>query len=235
MRVHLARASASEVPAGDGWLAPNETQIQAELRFPRRLADWRLGRWVAKRAVAAALGMDPARPERIEVLAGPGGAPGARLLAGGRMGPISLSLSHSGDDGFAVAASGDVELGCDVESLEPRSEDFVADYFTDVERNWIRAADEARSLRANLLWSAKESALKALGEGLRMDTRAVEVSASLDPEPQARWLSLRVAVPDGRTFAGFWRIAEERVWTVVAAVPIRWGPNVPQTELDVSL
>ncbi len=222
LRVHLARATAPDVPAGVGWLAPTEARVLSDLRFARRVADWRLGRWVAKRAVAAAFGLDHDRPERIEVLATPGGAPAARLLSGSPPGPISLSLSHSGGVGFAAVAPGDLELGCDVEALEPRSDAFVADYFTEAERAWIRRGGSLRSVRATLLWSAKESALKALGEGLRLDTRSVEVEAPApDGSHSAEWRSLAVDVPDGRTFPGFWRIREGRVWTVVAGAPIR--------------
>ncbi len=197
--------------------------------FPRRVADWRLGRWVAKRAVAAALGADSGRPEQIEVLATPGGAPAARLLSEPGVRPLSLSLSHSGGVGFAAAAAEHVELGCDVESLEARSVEFVEDYFTESERAWIRDREAARDLRPNILWSAKESALKALGEGLRMDTRSVEVAVPLPagPDPGAAWGPLRVAAPDGRAFSGFWRVGQERVWTVVAGSAIRLEPDVP--------
>ena len=63
-------------------------------------------------------------------------------------------------------------LGCDLEVIEPRSEEFVADYFTTEEQKMVSQAPIAdRSKLLALLWSAKESALKALREGLRFDTR----------------------------------------------------------------
>jgi len=221
--VHVARAAAVEVPAGTAWLTETESRVYDGLRFERRAADWRLGRWVAKRALAAALGLDPDRPRDIEVLASPGGAPTARVLRGNVGQPVSVSLSHSGGFGFAAAAVGTVGLGCDVEAVEARSEAFVADYFTANERAWIEDGSNTRDLRANLLWSAKESALKALGEGLRMDTRSVE--AEVEPVPGAgestEWNVLSVAVPDGRVFPGFWRALDGRVWTLAAEAPIR--------------
>ena len=51
-------------------------------------------------------------------------------------------------------------------SIEPRSDAFVADYFTIEEQALVArasAADRDRILA--LLWSGKESALKALREG----------------------------------------------------------------------
>ncbi len=52
------------------------------------------------------------------------------------------------------------------------SDAFVADYFAPEEQTLIAHSSPAdRELMLALLWSAKESALKALREGLRLDTR----------------------------------------------------------------
>jgi 4'-phosphopantetheinyl transferase len=215
--VHLARATAGELPAGEAWLTAQEAGVHASLRIPRRAGDWRLGRWVAKAAAASAAGLEDFRPEDIEVLAAPGGAPSVAFLAGSTAPPIAVSLSHSGGVGFAAAAAAPFGLGCDVETLEARSAAFVADYFTEAERLWIEDDRSPVHLRANLLWSAKESVLKALGEGLRMDTRAVEVEAvaAADGDP-GQWRALAVTVPGGRTFPAVWRVLDGRVWTVAA-------------------
>ena len=67
-------------------------------------------------------------------------------------------------------------MGCDLEMIEPRSDAFVADYFTVEEQALVARASAAdRSRLLALLWSAKESALKALRAGLRLDTRCVIV------------------------------------------------------------
>jgi 4'-phosphopantetheinyl transferase len=220
--VHLTWATVGEVPAVEGWLTAKEEEVYRGLKVPRRAADWRLGRWVAKGAVAAALDRDPGERRIIEILASPGGAPVARLVEPGSEARIALSLSHCGGLGFAAATPGDLRIGCDVEAVEPRSEEFVRDYFTADEERWILAAGADGPFRANLLWSAKESALKALGEGLRMDTRAVEVEAvaphGADP---GSWRPLAVETPGGRSFPGLWRTREGRVWTVVAERPFR--------------
>ncbi|MGZ6641917.1 MAG: hypothetical protein ACXVFT_08780 [Solirubrobacteraceae bacterium] len=71
------------------------------LRLAKRRDDWRLGRWTAKAAVAAWLGVGA---ERIEVLAAADGAPDAWL--DGAPVPVSLSLSHRA--GRALAAVTDI-------------------------------------------------------------------------------------------------------------------------------
>jgi 4'-phosphopantetheinyl transferase len=220
--VHLTWATVGELPTSDGWLTEKEGEVYRGLRIPRRAADWRLGRWVAKGAVAAALRRDPADPRGIEVLASSGGAPVARLVGKGAEAHVALSLSHCGGLGFAAATPGCLRLGCDVETVEPRSEEFVRDYFTAEEGRWILAAGADGGLRVNLLWSAKESALKALGEGLRMDTRSVEVETIPDPGADAgAWRHLTVETPGDGRFPGLWRAGEGRVWTVVAERPFR--------------
>ena len=76
-------------------------------------------------------------------------------------------------------------LGCDLEIVEPRSDAFVADYFTAEEQEVVRQACPAdRFALIALIWSAKESALKALQSGLRIDTRSLSVALD-DPNTAA--------------------------------------------------
>jgi 4'-phosphopantetheinyl transferase len=133
-----------------------------------------------------------------------------------------------------------VALGCDLEIIEPRSESFTADYFTAEEQELVaRARADDRSRLLALLWSGKESALKALREGLRLDTRSVVVSLDdveqggaenetrrasdsvLTPRPHAvnRWLPFHVRCTSGQVFHGWWRNTENLVRTLVAAPP----------------
>ena len=74
------------------------------------------------------------------------------------------------------------------------------------------------------LWSAKESALKALQEGLRLDTRSVSVRPSGWAGEVDRWYPLQVHCEHGEVFDGWWQRADNLVRTMVArpkpAVPI---------------
>ena len=124
-----------------------------------------------------------------------------------------------------------MRLGCDLEKVEKRSRSFEETFFNTAELAMLeqqKNGDRARLV--TLIWSAKESALKALREGLRMDTRAVEVSltGSLVGD---EWTPLTVRHGAGESFRGLWRTHEEFVLTVVAEMEpemIRcrheWGP-----------
>jgi 4'-phosphopantetheinyl transferase len=215
IEVGWATAALADVPPDDGWLGPRELGVLERLRFPRRRETWRLGRFAVKRLLGD-----------VEVLPSPEGPP--RAFRGDSPLPLSLSLSHRDGVAVCVAAPGDVALGCDVERIEPRSAAFLADFLTESER---AAAAVSPELLANLMWSAKESALKALRVGLARDTRELEVSIG---EADAPWREL--VVDDragGRSLPGVWRRAGDHVLTIVSwparPVPIgaagRLGPR----------
>ena len=86
-----------------------------------------------------------------------------------------------------------------------------------------------QSRTVTLLWSAKESALKALHEGLRLDTRSIVVQLAGEEEPPSRWKNLRVRSHSGNTFRGWWRTEGNFVETVVAS-----PPPEPPIQLTVS-
>lgn len=217
MDLVAAWAPSSSVPGDDGWLSPAEREVLEGLRLPKRIRDWRVGRWTAKHAVLRALGAPTLSFDDVEILAGPGGAPSPRVLAEGSWSPVSLSLSHSGGVGFAVAVGEVIRIGCDVEVVADRSDAFLRDYLTEAERAWVTTDPRERGRRAMVVWSAKESALKVLGEGLRLDTRSVEVTVPGRVGDQATsWLSLSARTCGGERFPGYWCRVGDFVWTVVA-------------------
>src|SRR5438067_11791822 len=84
-----------------------------------------------------------------------------------------------------------------------------------------------RDVIATLLWSAKESALKAMSAGLRLDTRSVVVnrrgmttdgdaSSSWRPTNGNGWSPLQVEHSGNRVFYGWWRLSDHFIRTVVA-------------------
>ena len=182
--------SLAEVPAGDGWLGASERATLERLTLAKRRSDWRLGRYTAKAAAAAFLGVED---RRIEVVASPGGAPVA-VLDGART-EVELSLSHRAGRAVAVVAPPGPAVGCDIELVEPRSAAFVRQWFADGERALVEAAPpDQRPWLANLIWSAKEAATKAIGEGLRLDVARARVTFGLGeaaPGTDA-WRRLRV-------------------------------------------
>jgi 4'-phosphopantetheinyl transferase len=213
--------SLADVPADDGWLGPVEAQVLAGLRVEKRRADWRLGRFAAKAAVATWLGVPSAR---VEIVAAPDGAPEAWI--DGRRAPVSLSLSHRAGRALAAVGEADMALGCDLELIEPRSPAFLTDWLAPPEQAIVaRAGADRADLTANLLWTAKEAAAKVLREGLRLDVRqAVATPDGLD-STSAGWRGLLITwADDGARVTGWWR-AEPRWVMAVAAEP---PPSAPR-------
>jgi 4'-phosphopantetheinyl transferase len=221
VHVYWLEQSDGDVPSGDEWLSATERARLDGLHIPKRHADWRLGRWTAKCAVSAYLNLarDSAALAAVELRPAPSGAP--LVFIHGRPAPVALSLSHSHGTGLCVVAAPRAEVGCDLETVEPRSPAFLADYFTDEERNLVaRTPPAMRDRVLTLLWSAKESALKALGYGLRLDTRSVNAApAGFLQTGGEEWRQVSVAHIGGRTFRGWWRVSRDLVYTVVADQP----------------
>jgi 4'-phosphopantetheinyl transferase len=214
----------AEVPDGDDWLAPSEATFQQSLHVPHRRSDWRLGRWAAKKALAAWLGR-PIPPDRIAIHPAPDGAP--EILLDGEPAPVALSFSHRAGRALCMLAPEGTVLGCDLELIEPRSKAFIQDYFTAHEQARVAASPETdRPLLANLLWSAKESALKALRTGLRMDTRSVEVELAEGPQKGSDWQGFRAHVVEtGEVFEGWWLRQGDHLLTLCAS-PVPQAPEL---------
>jgi 4'-phosphopantetheinyl transferase len=224
MDVYWLEQKESDVPPGNEWLSGNENILLAGLHVAKRRADWRLGRWTAKCAVASYLKLrvPPACMTEIEISARPSGAPLVMLATGPA--PAEISLSHCGGGAMCAVAGPDAAIGCDLEIVETHSPAFIRDYFTDEEQMEIARAPAShqRSLVA-ALWSAKESALKALQEGLRLDTRSVSVRLRGWADEVDRWYPLQVHCEHGKVFHGWWQRAGNVVRTMVA----RPNPAMP--------
>ena len=242
MDVSWLQQSEADLPATDDWLCESEAVRQSSFRFAKRRADWRLGRWTAKCAVAASLRLphDHLSFRQIEIVPASTGHPEVTLHD--HTDKVTISISHRGAFAFCAVARGSVKLGCDLEMIEPRSDAFIADYFTEKEQQLIAQTSRAeRSLMVSLLWSAKESALKALHVGLRADTRSVEVKeldlqghwyGETDPRStgdnlsfelssifETKWSKLQIQCAGGTNFSGWWQHWNNLVRTIVGAPP----------------
>lgn len=212
MTILWALARGDEVPDGDAWLGPKERVVQEALRVPKRRSDWRMGRLAAKRLLTDLVGVQAF--ERIEVVAADDGAPEA--FVDGFPLDLSLSISHRGDLAAAATRRGG-RVGCDLERVEPRTQRFIEDYFTESERGAIEQTEASLRVRhVALTWSAKESALKALRVGLRRDTRRVDVAVADPGATGDVWSELVVTLsPENRSLRGRWRQLADSVLTIV--------------------
>lgn len=236
--IYWLEQSLSDVPVEDAWLTSAELVTLSHLRFPKRREDWRLGRWTAKSCIAAYLKMSRVARELscIEIRAADSGAPFAVLLDTNAT--FAISLTHRSGKAMCAVAPANVDIGCDLELIEERSAAFLSDYFTPDEQTLVEhTATDRKPLVLNLLWSAKESALKALHTGLRADTRSLTVCPS--PETKNRWSNshpirlletapstygsnvptwqpLQVTLGDHRVLHGWWMVSDPFVRTVVS-------------------
>jgi len=216
MQVHLIEQREEDVPESNDWLGERERDHFRTLTFLKRRADWRLGRWAAKCAIAS-LQSIPLHLDllaTIEICPLASGAP--QVLLHNLPADVSISLSHRSGIAICALTANSVRLGCDLELIEPHSAAFVADYFSGEEQELMEKVASADRWRAvALLWSAKESALKVLQEGLRRDTRSVVVKAGNLSFAES-WSSLEVHSIEGDVFHGWWRQVDGMVQTVVA-------------------
>jgi len=246
IRTHFTNPGGSEALPSEQieCLTPRERAGFAGFQFQKRRQEWLLGRLAAKHVVCdlvrLRLGLEvPAWA--IEVGHLDSGAPvvlsaarsGLPFAFGERL-PIELSLSHSHGAAFcgALWQTGDsvppVRLGVDLEWVTSHPPEMWSDYFTGPELR--HCTDEAGGIcdrRATLVWSAKESALKALRHGLTIDTRGVTCLPALSAgndgvrlEPDSAWRPLSVAFgpplsADVLRSTGRWHMLEGFAVTVV--------------------
>ena len=213
----VSAADYPEIARGDapaGFLSPEEARALAKLLFPERRRKWLLGRLAAKTLIA-----DETGASFMEITIGndPSGAPYAEMAGEGRIGRV-ISISHRAQ--WGLAAIGDVgvtALGVDMEITEART-DFTGDFFTPREIAAVDRAGAERDLAIARTWSAKEAALKALGVGLRIDTRAIEVG-DVGGESVQGWTPVRISTSGGVAFAGparaYWQRGPGYVMTAV--------------------
>lgn len=224
------------VPDDDVWLAPAEAARLTRYRYTKRRSEYRLRRWAGKQAVAALTGLDiaPERLAAVEVLNRPTGAPYIRVDGE----PLGADVSLTDRAGWAVCliGAGAAGVGVDLEIVEPRSDAFVEDFLTAAERDHVRSRPDRgeHDAAANLIWSAKESALKVLRTGLRADTRSVEVSFTGGTRPDG-WAPLEVRAGNGtRCLPGWWRREGVFLLTVAHDAPAE-PPRVLPSTADLSI
>lgn len=217
VRIVFLAQSMTELPAGDDWLSEGEKAILAGLRFPKRRADWRLGRWTAKRAICRYEAKDFSSSRSLEIRAAADGAPEA--FWNNTPADLSLSISHSHGRSLCAIGPPGNPIGCDLEWIEPRDEGFAGAYFVDEEARFAERSPLGRSVAVNLIWSAKESVMKALRQGLRLDTRSIVIA----PETQMDalgWARFHGTHPESSgVFTGWWRIDCGFVCTIASRRP----------------
>jgi len=157
----------------DTFLHEREKALLGPRAVPKRRADFARGRWIAKRLIEACL--PETRSPSIAILPDSEGVPWAydetsRL-------PVSVSISHCAGYAAAALVASPARVGVDIETMISAPHTIVGEYFTESEQTLCaREGEREFAVRATLVWTLKEAALKVLGVGLRLPSTAVEVS-----------------------------------------------------------
>jgi phosphopantetheinyl transferase len=150
-------------------------QADYERLHPLAQRQFLLGRIAVKDAVRRRLwagGHGPLFPAEVAVANDPAGRP---LVRGPFVDDLRVSLSHVDGVGVALVGVG-VDVGIDVERIEPRRPSFEALVLTGAERSIPRPEGFDRDAWLTVLWAAKEAAAKATGRGLQGRPKDFEVT-----------------------------------------------------------
>ena len=228
MIAYLIQSQSDLVRPSSAWLSAAEQAEFAALRIPRRRQDWLAGRWTAKRLVQAVRAeAGPLTLDTIQLGPARGRAPAAEWP--GATHPWPLSISHcQGCAAAALNVDWPAPVGVDLERIEARPAGFVEDYLTSAERVSLSLDLERQTEQVTAIWCAKEAALKALGVGLTVDTRAVTVALGASSPRGHGWRPVEVEAVSGclprplaasaERLAGYWRRQGPFVLAIVADV-----------------
>lgn len=205
----LVDSSQASLEDPEGFLSSSELLKFRTFRFAKRRQEWLLGRWTAKFLIKSLPAYQGYAPTEIEILTSAEGAPYFQLPGGGAA-PNVLSISHCDRYAICAVSSGtEINIGIDMEKIEARSQTFIKDYFTPQEIGWVNSQPyESRDMISTLIWSTKESMLKALRVGLRWDTRQVEIcEVSGMHEKRKGWNELQLTdlQQEKRGWFGWWQ------------------------------
>jgi 4'-phosphopantetheinyl transferase len=112
------------------------------------------------------------------------GAQGKPSLVGAPGAALHFNLSHTGDLA-ALAVSAESDLGVDIETIRPVTEDVAGRFFSAAERAALAAlpADE-RERGFFRCWTRKEAMIKALGGGLSIALDSFDVTLAPGVPPR---------------------------------------------------
>jgi phosphopantetheinyl transferase len=169
-KVRLADVAAREaqlIPL----LQPAEKDHYASVTAGKRRSEWLSGVVAAKRAATV---VTHASPSSIEVTKEASGRPILKIQ--GAAAP-NVSIAHAGEFAFATVGSG--AFGIDFEPVVARDAAWRREAFGSAELDsfalFSMSLGESEAVVETVAWCAKEAALKAMGTGLRVPLRQVEV------------------------------------------------------------
>ena len=128
-------------------------------------------------------------------------------------GHSAFSLSHSGD--WCVLATGAADIGVDIERIDSANLQVAPLVFTPAERSWMQ---EKPVESFHILWTLKESVMKATGLGMRLKAESFEVLPFCFGAPIALL---------GRTWYAATGTLDSHRYSVCASYPIKADITFP--------
>ena len=216
------------------YLSAEELNEYRRFVIPKRKMEWLASRILIKRLVIDSV--KPTlylSPRSINIRKRSSGVPYVELARIGKIGWLSMSHSHNG---VLIAFSSNERnpFGVDLEYVEERLPQFIADFFTESESRWVNTSqEEEKKYLVNLIWSAKETYLKAIGKGLQLDTRRVEIKGVDSRCAETEWcdLDFQANIQDKRN----WRILFKHEDGFIQTMCIPADKNIKFVRLDVEL
>ena len=210
----------------NSFLGEQELEYLSSLRIEKRRSEWLAGRMAIKRLLQAGHAELANRKLcEIQILKVENGAPCLLIDHDFRLN-ASISLSHSNKYVFCAYADEKDLLGVDLELIANRSVDFIQDFFTVDEIQQLNLYPQVdQPLLANLIWSAKESILKALSLGLTVDTRRINIQPGSSIASSPGWNPLGFTTElTKKDLRLYWRRENEFVLTacVTEQLPVRF-------------
>jgi 4'-phosphopantetheinyl transferase len=215
--VHVYWNLVQGLPSRDvDFLSPVEKKRLSQMRFARRRQSFQLGRWATKQLLQMHPACTNLPSASITIANHPAGGP--YVQTGGHEVDGCISLSHRENEAVsAMVIHSGVSVGVDLEVVEERGRDFVEDFFTSQESTQIDLLPEdERSVAVTRTWSAKEAVLKALGIGLRVDSRTVSINQSHRSIGKDGWQPLESSGPalEDHACQVWWRSLGQYVLTL---------------------
>lgn len=194
-------------------LSVREEAVLSGYSVLKRRQDWLLGRWTLKLLLQEIIRQKKGRTiplDTISILPGRDGAPRVSFDSPDSDLDLSFSVSISHSHGMSLCAAvtrQEWPLGADIEFIEPRSHSFAADFFSEEEQAQIsEQSPQMHETMVTAIWSGKESALKAIREGLRSDTRSVSCHFERQVESMlVDSLNVAAAVDGNAAVSANWR------------------------------
>ena len=94
--------------------------------------------------------------------------------------PLSVTTSHSYPYIYSAATTSNMLIGCVVERVQYFEDFFLSSLLHENERSFVKKKrGHFRNHVATIIWAVKESILKALGTGLRIHPKRLDVSSIL--------------------------------------------------------